>query len=175
MRDWPRQGKPVRIGLLVRRFGGYNGNCQRKIFAEWLPGILAPRDRETARAQILGAVGYALGGNPGPRLLKQLGMPGRPDTVLRRVKARLRGYPWGRVRVLGVDDWAWRNHPRHGTMRMDLERNRVMDWLPDRCTESLAAWLGSHPEVEILTRDRSSLYADGGRRGAPSAVPIPDR
>jgi transposase len=60
-------------------------------------------------------------------------------------------------------------------MRMDLERNRVIDWLADRYAESLAAWWGSPPEVEILRRDRSRLYADGGRQGAPSAVPIPDR
>jgi len=62
MRDWPRQGKPVRIGLLVRRFGGYNGKCKRKIFAARLPGIRAPRARETTRlAEIVGAVGYAWG------------------------------------------------------------------------------------------------------------------
>ena len=71
---------------LVFWFGGFvatNGNYKREIFAARLPGILAPRDRETRRlAEILGAVGDAWGGNPGARLLKQLGMPGSPDTVL---------------------------------------------------------------------------------------------
>jgi hypothetical protein len=36
-------------------------------------------------------------------------------------------------------------------------------------------WLGLHLEVEVITRDRSSLYADGGRQGASSAVQIRDR
>jgi hypothetical protein len=33
-------------------------------------------------------------------------------------EARLRGYPWGGVRVCVwvVDDWAWRKHPCYGTM-----------------------------------------------------------
>ena len=167
--------RPVRICLLVRRFRCHNPSCKRKIFAERLLEI-APRARETKRlAELLGIVGYEMGGNPGARLLKQLGMPGSPDTVLRRLKARLRGYGAGKVRVLGVDDWAWRKRQRYGTMLMDMERNTVIDLLPDRSAESFASWLGSHPEVEIITRDRSSLYADGGRKGARSAVQITDR
>ena len=58
---------------------------------------------------------------------------------------------------------------------MDLERLHVIDLLPVRSAESFAHWLGLHPEVEVITRDRSGLYADGGRQGAPSAVQITDR
>jgi hypothetical protein len=58
---------------------------------------------------------------------------------------------------------------------MDLERSGVIDLMPVRSAESLAHWLSLHPEVEIITRDRSSLYANGGRQGAPAAVQITDR
>ena len=130
------------------------------------------RPRVYARS---GLVGYALGGLPGERLLHRLGIVRSDDTVLRRVKSRVRGTSQPKVRVLGVNDWAWRKRQRYGTMLMDLELLHVIDLLPVRSAESFAHWLGLHPEVEVITRDRSGLYADGGRQGAPSAVQITDR
>ena len=109
--------------------------------------------------EIVGLVGYALGGRPGERLLNRLGIKSSDDTVLRRVKARRRGAIQPAVRVLSVDDWAWRKKQRYGTMLMDLERSQVIDLLPERSADSFARWLGLHPEVEVIARDRSSLYA----------------
>jgi hypothetical protein len=171
MRDLPWQGKRVEIHLQARRFRCRNNTCDRKIFAESLPELAGPKARETTRlCEIVGLVGYALGGLPGERLLHRLGIVRSDDTVLRRVKSRGRGTSQPKVRVLGVDDWAWRKRQRYGTMLMDPERLHVIDLLPVRSVESFAHWLGLHPEVEVITRDRSGLYADGGRHGAPSAV-----
>ena len=97
--------------------------------------------------EIVGLVGYALGGLPGEQLLKRLGIKSRDDTVLRRIKARRRGAIQPAVRVLSVDDWAWRKKQRYGTMLMDLERSQVIDLLPERSADSFARWLGLHPEI----------------------------
>jgi transposase len=176
IRDLPWQGRPVELHLQTRRFRCRNQECARKIFAECLPAVAVRKARETTRlCEIVGLVGYALGGLPGERLLNRLGIKRSDDTVLRRVKTRGRGASQPTVRVLSVDDWAWRKKQRYGTMLLDLERSQVIDLLPVRSAESFARWLGLHPEVEVITRDRSSLYADGGRQGAPSAVQITDR
>ena len=116
-----------------------------------------------------------MGGLPGSRLLKRLGVARGPDTILRRVKARQSTLRPDSVRVLGVDDWAWRKQQNYGTLLMDLEQSKVIDLLPDRSAESLARWLQGHPEVAIITRDRSGLYADGARKSAPFAAQITDR
>ena len=62
LRDLPWQGRQVQLCLRTRRFRCWNGACRRKIFAERLPGVAAPRARESRRlCEVLGRVGYALG------------------------------------------------------------------------------------------------------------------
>jgi hypothetical protein len=157
-------------------FGVGNAECDQKILRNVCLAVADLKARQTTRlCEIVGLVGYSLGGLPGERLLKRLGIKSSDDTVFRRVETRGRGASRPAVRVLSVDDWAWRKKQRYGTMLLDLERSQVIDLLPVRSADSLAQWLGLHPDVEMITRDRSSLYADGGRQLAPSAVQITDR
>jgi transposase len=60
-------------------------------------------------------------------------------------------------------------------MVCDLERHQVIDLLPVRSAPSVAQWLQAQPSVEIVCRDRSRLYAEGIRHGAPQAVQVVDR
>ncbi|MEV5544004.1 transposase [Saccharopolyspora shandongensis] len=39
----------------------------------------------------------------------------------------------------------------------------------------MAEWLKAHPEIQVITRDRSSAYAEAATRGAPQAVQCADR
>jgi transposase len=149
-------------------------SCGRKIFCERLPDVAA-RARKTDRLEeALLAVVLELGGRAGARLAEELGLLVGRDALLWRAK---RAAPVGakEVKVLGIDDFAFRRGARCGTILVDLERRRVVDLLPERSQESLVAWLRRNPGVETAARDRSNIYREALAKGVPGAVQVADR
>jgi transposase len=159
----------VTLLLTVRKFFCPNPACSRKIFAEQFPDLVHSYARMTNRlSEALQALGFATCGELGERLAPKLGMQVSAPTLLRRM--RTRSYtPPSSVRVLGIDDWSWKKGVTYGTILVDLELRRPIELLPDRSTETVAAWLRTHPEVEIVSRDRGGEYAAAARKGAPQA------
>jgi transposase len=173
--DWPCLGRAVQLRVTVRRFSGPQPECPRPIFAERLPGFAAPHARTTARLrQAHESIGWALGGAAGSRLTGRRSMTTSPDTLLRRVK-QLKDDSAPAPRVIGIDDWAWRQGQRYGTIVVDLERGEVVDLLPDREAETVTRWLGEHPGVELVSRDRWSDSIQAAAEAAPDARQVADR
>ncbi len=173
--DVPVSGYRVRLALSVHRFFCDVPGCQRQIFTERLPSVVAPYARRTERlVNQQTQVAYALGGEAGAFILMLLGMPTSPDTLLHLI--RNAPEPELKVpRVLGVDDWCQRKGQSYGTILVDLETHQPVDLLAERSTESFESWLKSHPGVEIISRDRGKEYIKGANNGAPEALQVADR
>ena len=87
--DLPLSGKRARLRLRVRRFRCPNASCAKQTFTQPLPKLLPFRARRTARlARAQNAIGAALGGEAGARLLHQLAMPICPATILRTLRTQ---------------------------------------------------------------------------------------
>lgn len=173
--DLPWQGRPVRLRVRLRRLACRNPACPRRTFSERLPDVARPHARRSERLrEVQRHLGLALGGAPAARLAQRLAMPASADTLTRLARAApLPSH--AAPRVIGLDEWAWRRGRRYGTMIVDLERNKVLDLLPDRDAGSVAGWLRRHPGVEIVARDRADVFAEGARAGAPGAIHVADR
>jgi transposase len=163
--DLPWGTCTVRIQLRVRKFVCQNPCCERRIFTERLPELVAAYARNTRRLiTVLRAIGVALGGHAGARLAACLRLPTSPATLLRLVRTAPLPYP-PTLQAVNVDEWAWRRGHRYGTILVNLADHRVVDLLPDRSAATVAAWLADHPTISVVCRDRSDLYTDGIRRG----------
>jgi transposase len=170
--DLPCAGRQVTLLLTVRKFFCPNPACPRSIFAEQFPELAPSYARLTTRLrEALLALGLATSGEVTSRLAPRLGMQVAPTTLLRRVRA-VPVSQAGQVRVLGVDDFAWKKGQTYGTILVDLALHRPVDLLPDRAEATLEAWLRGHPEIQVISRDRGGEYiADQARGGLSAPAP----
>ena len=182
--DLPWHGVAFRLDLHVRRFFCDHATCSQRIFTERLPGVVASSARTTLRlAHVLHQVAVAVGGAAGRRLLTSLGVPGlrrssagvSRDTLLRLIRRTPVPTP-SPLRIVGIDDFSLGGvNRRGGTILVDLERHRVVDLLGESTTTAATAWLRTHPEITILSRDRGETYMEAARLAAPQALQVADR
>ncbi|SET66072.1 Transposase [[Clostridium] polysaccharolyticum] len=74
-----------------------------------------------------------------------------------------------------VDDFAIRKRYTYGTVMIDLETHRVVDIMNSRETEKVAEWLKTYPNIQVISRDGASTYANASSLSHPEAYQISDR
>ena len=175
LKDLPVSEWCVMLRLRLKRFRCRNPNCAKQTFVEPMRDLFLPRAQRSRRlTTTLWHVGQIAGGQNGAQLTARLHMPASRCTLLRILRRQPLPDPVP-PQVIGVDDWAKRKGQDYGTLVVDLERHAVLDLLPDREATTLAAWLKTHPSVQVVARDRSLQYAQGITVGAPAAIQVADR
>jgi transposase len=109
------------------------------------------------------------------RLAKVLGYVTSGDSLLklqRREKMEIQ-----EPRVVGIDEFSLRRSPEiiYGTIIVDEERHLPIAVLDTDQMKPVAEWLKSHPDIEIITRDRDQSYANAAKYAAPQAIQVADR
>lgn len=176
VRDLPLSGRMVELVVIARRFRCDAVLCGRRIFTErFAEGVLAPWARRTSRLDgIIHHLGLALGGRPAAIFARRLMLPVSNDTLLRVVRRRSRP-PSDPLKVVGIDDWAWRRNHRYASIVCNLERRRIVTLLPDREAATAQAWFAAHPTIQIIARDRGGGYGEAAAKALPHAVQVADR
>jgi transposase len=173
--DVPCGGRHIVLRLSVRKFFCWTPTCPRKVFAERLPDLVQPWARVSNRLlEELKALGLSAGAEVSERLAPRLGMKVKAPTLLRYLRTIPPPTAMS-VRVLGLDDFAMRRGNSYGTIFVNIETGKPLDLLPDRTAEAVFPWLLRHQEIEVVSRDRASAYADAVTRALPHATQVADR
>ncbi|MGW3729879.1 ISL3 family transposase [Streptomyces sp. NPDC000851] len=170
----PLGSRPVVVRLRVRRYFCDHRSCSRRTFVEQVPSLSERHRRSsTGLTGWLRSIAVEFGGRPAARLCRRLRVAAGRTRLLRLLTAP--PVPDRAPRVLGVDEFAFRKGCTYGTVLVDVEAGRVVDVLPDRTSETFAAWLTDHPGAEIICRDRATAYSKAVKEAAPDALEVADR
>ncbi|MEW1599381.1 ISL3 family transposase [Streptomyces sp. NPDC093808] len=170
----PLGHRQVIVRLRVRRYFCDRRSCSRKTFVEQVPGLSERHRRSsTGLTGWLCSIAIEHSGRPAARLCRRLRLTAGRTRLLRLLTAPT--VSDRAPRALGVDEFAFRKGCTYGTVLVDVEAGRVVDVLPDRTSETFAAWLTEHPGAEIICRDRASAYTKAVKDAAPNALEVADR
>ena len=160
--DLPCTGRSIRLLLSVRKFFCRVASCPQKIFTERIPELLEPSSRLCSRLRtVIQAIGFAFNGQGGARLAEQLGIHLSRPTFLRSLY-RVLTPTVEHIRVVGLDDFAWKRGSRY--LKMDTrwhaaprpKRRSLLDPYRDYL---LTRWMEGEHNGNQLTREiRSQGY-----------------
>lgn len=174
-RDLPISQWAIEIELNTKRFRCLNKQCERKTFAEdygeFLPRYAHRCKRLKEKQQI---ISLYLSAETGETVLSELNMPVSADSLLNNLHS-LEITEVGQVRILGIDDWAFKKGRNYGTILVNLETHETIDLLSDRTSDTAIAWIEKHPEIEVVSRDRAKEYKQAATQAAPQAEQVADR
>lgn len=168
-------GRNLLLKLQVRTWICPEEACPQHIFAERFPAFVQRSARMTDRlTKVLQSTGVRANGADAAHIASFFGVPTTAKTVIRRV-LQLPFPSEGEVTKVGRDEWAWKQGQRYGTILGDLEKRRVVQVVEERSVETSQAWFHTHPELEVVSRDRGKIFREAASLGAPQAKQVVDR
>lgn len=174
--DLPIHGKPMNITLLARKFRCRNSKCRQIVFTEQPTELTERYSRKTKAAKSkLQAVLIEMSAMKGALIVTSMGMVQSASTCLRLVKSLDIKIDKESVKNICIDDFAYRKGIRYGTIVIDADTRRTLELINERNTDTVAKALKAYPNVETVSRDRSSAYAKAVEQGIPEAVQIADK
>ena len=174
----PIQGMKVEVVIRNRKFYCQNAECGHKTFAESYESLprMARRSRRLTQAivhtaintssitasKMLGEGTADIGKSTICRLLK------KSEQIEERIDKLA-------PKVVCIDDFATKKRHRYGTVMVDAQTGRIVDMLESRESTEVSKWLATYPNLKVVSRDGSQMYAKAIRTAHPDALQVSDR
>ncbi|MBQ7671679.1 MAG: ISL3 family transposase [Paludibacteraceae bacterium] len=175
LHDVPILDTEVVLRIRARKFFCINKHCSHKTFAEQSGIEVFRYQRRTRRCEV--KVLQIGGVNSSPiaqRILNAWQIPISNWTILRKLhQVKVPDVP--DVKQIGIDDWAYRKGVSYGSVIVNLETHSYLGLLGDRGCDSFYQWLQTHPNVSIVSRDRSTEYSAAIASTNRNIIEVADR
>lgn len=174
--DLPIIGHRLCLKLYCRKFFCDNTSCKRKIFTERFQELIFPYARRTNRLnKLIEKFAFTMTAMRGSKLLGSMGIIVSHDLLINIARYTPIKLDQNNHKYIAVDDWAIKKGKNYGTIICDHETHRPVAIINGRTHEPFEEWLKLHPEVELVTRDRSSSYAKAIENACPNVIQVADR
>lgn len=175
MSDLPILGQKVILLFKARKFFCKNDDCSKKTFAEQPGEEICRYQRRTQRCErVIGNLCSRISASSASLSLQAMEIPASRSTVL-RVIYRMPIPFLGVITEVGVDDWAFRKGVTYGTILVNMQTGDVIDLLGDRETACFECWINKHPQITLVSRDRSTDYSSAIANTGREIIEIVDR
>jgi hypothetical protein len=150
LQELPISGQAVCWHIRVRRFRCATKRCKQGIFCERFAKEIVVYARSTLRnTKILEQAALLFGAKPSVRLTLHLGFQSSAATLLGHIHQFALPANTEPLKVIGVDDFAFKKGRVYGTIIVNHENHHVVDILPDRSSQTLIDWLQQHPIARV--------------------------
>lgn len=176
LQSLPIHNMSVKIVVVTRKFRCKNVRCTHSIFSERHIGLTTPYSRKTISAtQILRNILVEIPSNKGAQISSLISLKQSSSTCLRIVKSIDTTIDRNKVKHICIDDFAYKKGISYGTILIDADTGRTLELIKGRDKDSVAPTLRKYPNVEIVSRDRSSAYSLAVCESLPKAKQVADR
>ena len=175
IKDLSILGRGVILVFEARKFFCNTKECMKRTFAEQ-PGDEIFRYRRNTRRLELAITRHGLKTSSisASKLLFHLGINLSYSTVLRNIH-RLTPSQYADIKIIGIDDWAWRKGINYGTIILDMHSKYPVDLLENRAEENFKNWIENHKLVNTVSRDRSTDYSSAVKATGRPITEIADK
>jgi predicted transcriptional regulator len=79
------------------------------------------------------------------------------------------------IKSVCIDDFALKKRQRYGTVMVDMETHKTIDMIESREMLDVSRWLEGYPNLRVVSRDGSQIYAAAIAQAHPKAMQVSDR